>query len=440
MWEKIVLNLLSNAFKFTFEGGIEVRLRREGECAVLGVRDSGIGIAPEAMPRLFERFHRIEGARSRTHEGSGIGLALVQELVRMHGGEIRVDSQPGQGSAFVVSLPLGSSHLPKDQVVEATAEGAAIRQAPMFVHEVLGWLQAPSTPGVLPDVTPGPFAGERERILVAEDNADMREYIERLLSESWDVVAVADGEEAIQALFTARFDLLLTDVMMPRVDGFALLEAVRSDRALRELPIIMLSARAGEEARIEGRAAGADDYLVKPFSARELVAQVKAQLAVAAARRARTRERELLLASERAARMDAQRQWEDLVRLFEQAPNPMVILRGQDHVIELANPAACRVWGRTVEEVLHRPLFDALPEARGQGLESLLESVLATGEPSRGRRLAVRLDRGAGLEAVYFDFVYSPLRAASGRIEGVAVAAFDVTEQVVAREELTEAP
>jgi PAS domain S-box-containing protein len=228
--------------------------------------------------------------------------------------------------------------------------------------------------------------------------------------------------------------------MMPRVDGFALLEAVRSDRALRELPVIMLSARAGEEARIEGRAAGADDYLIKPFSARELVAQVKAQLAVAAARRARTRERELLLASERAARMDAQRQWEDLIRLFEQAPNPMVILRGQDHVIELANPAACRVWGRTLEEVLHRPLFDALPEARGQGLESLLESVLATGEPCHGRRLAVRLDRGAGPEAVYFDFVYSPLRATSGRIEGVAVAAFDVTEQVVAREELTEAP
>jgi len=218
---------------------------------------------------------------------------------------------------------------------------------------------------------------------------------------------------------------------MPRMDGFELLKTVRGDETLRDLPVVMLSARAGEEARIEGRAAGADDYLVKPFSARELVAQLRAQLAMARARRAVAREREVLLGRERAARMDAQRQWEDLTRLFEQAPNPMVILLGKEHVIETANPAACRIWGRTAEQVLRRRLFDALPEIRGQGLEEMLAGVLETGEAHHGRRVPVKLDRGRGLETVYFDFLYSPLRAVSGRVEGIAVTAFDVTESHV---------
>ena len=434
MWEKIVLNLLSNAFKHTFEGGIEVALGTAGGRAVLTVRDTGVGIAPEAMPRLFERFHRVEAARSRSHEGSGIGLALVHELVRMHGGEIRVESRAGVGTAFEVAIPLGRAHLPADRVSDTLSAVPAEPRDAMFLQEVMGWLRGPGE---------GASAGEArergsERILVAEDNADMREYIERLLGEHWHVTTVGDGQAALHALLTARFDLLLTDVMMPVMDGFALLAAVRSEEALRDLPVVMLSARAGEEARIEGREAGADDYLAKPFSARELMAQVRAQLATARARRAIAREREVVLANERSARMDVQRHWDDLVRLFEQAPNPMVVLRGRDHIIELANPAACRVWGRTMEEVHHRPLFEALPEAAGQGLEALLDGVLRTGEPYSGRALPVRLDRGTGKETVFFDFVYSPLRAASGRVEGVAVVAFDVTERVAARAALEE--
>ncbi len=431
MWEKIVLNLLSNAFKYTFEGGIDVRLREQGGRAVLGVRDTGAGIPAGSMPRLFERFHRVEGTRARTHEGSGIGLALVQELVRLHGGEVRVESRVGEGSLFEVSMPLGRAHLPAEQVAEASDERGA-GQAPMFVQEAMGWLRGSAHEG-LPDVADATGERGRERILVAEDNADMREYIERLLGSYWEVLTVVDGQAALQALLTARFDLLLTDVRMPRMDGFALLRAVRGDEAQRDLPVLMLSARAGEEARIEGREAGADDYLVKPFSARELVAQVKAQLAMARSRRAAARERELLLASERAARMDAQRQWEDLVRLFEQAPNPMVILRGPEHVVELANPAACRVWGRTLEQVAHKPLFEALPEIQGQGLEEMLASVLLTGEPLHGRRVPVGLDRGRGIETVVFDFLYSPLRGASGRIEAVAVMAFEVSSSVAGK-------
>jgi PAS domain S-box-containing protein len=425
MWEKVVLNLLSNAFKYTFEGGVDVSLGTRDGRAVLAIRDTGVGIPASAMPRLFERFHRIEGTRARTHEGSGIGLALVNELVRMHGGEIHVESREGEGTAFEVELPLGCEHLPPGQVT-APAAAEPSGQAPVFVQELMGWLREPPPESGSP---PSLASRGRERILVAEDNADMREYIERLLGEHWEVVTVPDGQAAMHALFTARFDLVLTDVMMPRMDGFALLKAVRSDESVRDIPVVMLSARAGEEARIEGRDAGADDYLVKPFSARELVAQVRAQLALARARRATAREREMLLANERAARMDAERQWEDLIRLFEQAPNPMVILRGRQNVIELANPAACNVWGRSSEQVLHKPLFDALPEIRGQGLEELLADVLDNGAPIGGQ-VAIDLDRGAGMETVHFDFLYSPLRATSGRIEGVAVTAFDITKQV----------
>ena len=432
MWEKVVLNLLSNAFKYTFEGGVYVSLSARDRRAILVVRDTGVGIPPSAIPRIFERFHRIEGTRARTHEGSGIGLALVSELVRMHGGEIRAQSREGEGTVFEVEIPLGCEHLPAEQLHAPAAPGQS-GQAPMFTQELMGWLREPE-PAV-----PAALAGRgRERILVAEDSADMREYIERLLGEWWEVVTVPDGEAAMHALFTARFDLLLTDVMMPKIDGFALLKAVRSDEAVRDLPVIMLSARAGEEARIEGRDAGADDYLVKPFSARELVAQVRAQLSLARVRRATAREREMLLANERAARMDAERQWEDLIRLFEQAPNPMVILRGRQNVIELANPAACNVWGRTLEQVMHKPLFEALPEASGQGLEELLADVLDNGVPVGGQ-VAIDLDRGSGMETVHFDFLYSPLRATSGRVEGIAVTAFDITKQVVARRKLAEA-
>src|SRR5258706_2910165 len=420
------LNLISNAFKFTFDGGIHVTLHEREGRAVLSVRDTGVGIAAAEIPRLFERFHRIEGARARTHEGSGIGLAIVQELVRMHGGEIRAESRPGEGSLFEASIPLGSAHLPPGQVVTASGHAPG-SHAPMFVQEALEWLRAPrkSAGPEADSVSPGV---KRERILVADDNADMREYMEHLLGGSWEVLAVADGEHALHALYTERFGLLFTAVMMPRMDGFQLLKVVRSDETLRDMPVIMISARAGEEARTEGPEAGADDYLVKPFSARELVAQVRAQLTTARARKASARKREVLLAGERSARLDAERQWEDLGQLFEQVPNPMLILRGTEHVIELVNPAACKVWGRAHEDVIHRPLFEALPEARGQGFEALLDGVMQTGKSYRGRRQRARFDHdAAGPETrAYFDFVYSPLRGKSGHVEGVAVVALEV--------------
>ncbi len=301
MWEKIVLNLLSNAFKFTFEGEIAVRIRpaaRQGQVE-LSVTDTGVGIPPHELPRLFERFHRIEGQRSRSFEGSGIGLALVQELVRLHGGTIRADSTPGVGTTFVVSVPVAAAPRAKDGSAAEPPPGPTALRAQTYVEEALRWLPEEETASAegeddVPDLGSSKgLASDKTlgaRIVVADDNVDMRAYMRRLLGARWDVETVEDGQAALEAVRRRKPDLLLSDVMMPGLDAFGLLRVVRGDPGLRDLPVILLSARAGEEARVEGLDAGADDYLTKPFSARELVARVSANLEMARVRREATRD------------------------------------------------------------------------------------------------------------------------------------------------------
>lgn len=277
LWEKIVLNLLSNAFKHTFAGAITVHLAsREGRVE-LAVRDTGVGIPASELPKLFERFHRVAGARSRTHEGTGIGLALIKELVRLHGGTLEVHSKEGSGSTFTVTLPFGSQHLPPAQVMQAaTTPNAGVRDA--FVTESQGWV-APQTQDVAPAQT-----GARPRVIWADDNADMRAYVARLLAPWYDVEAHGDGATALASLRARGADVVLTDVMMPVLDGFGLLREIRQDPVLRNIPVILLSARAGEEAATTGLEAGADDYLVKPFTSRELLARIKTSLLLARSR------------------------------------------------------------------------------------------------------------------------------------------------------------
>jgi signal transduction histidine kinase/CheY-like chemotaxis protein len=252
MWEKIVLNLLSNAFKFTFEGEIAVRLREVDGKAELTVSDTGVGIPAHEVPRLFERFHRIEGQKSRTYEGSGIGLALVQELIKFHKGAISVDSSVGRGTIFTVTIPLGRSHLPADRIGgERTMAPTAIR-ADAFVEEALRWLPADDkhTTQQAAQGIVGTQTSEGGRILLADDNADMRGYIDRLLAPHFEVQAVADGQAAIDAVRERKPDLVLADVMMPRLDGLGLVRELRTTPSLADLPVILVSARADEQARL----------------------------------------------------------------------------------------------------------------------------------------------------------------------------------------------
>ena len=294
MWEKIVLNLLSNAFKFTWEGEIAVSLSEAHGRAQLVVRDSGVGIPDNELPKLFERFHRVEGARGRSFEGSGIGLALVHELVKLHGGAVSVESTVGRGTTFTVSIPFGAAHLPADRVEAAEGRSETPAGVRSFVEEALRWLPASAAGALLEtesaiDIPQDPAAlaeAAGRRVLVADDNADLRDYIARLLTErGYEVETAGDGDEALAALKSSKPDLLLTDVMMPKLDGFGLLRAIRESAELRELPVLMLSARAGEEAKVEGLDAGADDYLTKPFSARELFSRVASSISIARVRR-----------------------------------------------------------------------------------------------------------------------------------------------------------
>jgi signal transduction histidine kinase len=287
-WEKIVLNLVSNAFKFTFEGEIRVELRWHGDHVELLVKDTGTGIPAAELPRLFERFHRVEGARGRSFEGSGIGLALVQELVRLHGGTVGVTSEEGHGTAFVVSIPTGSAHLPADRVVRERARGHDRANADAFLLEAERWSEPPGAE-VEDDVDldsrptnrdPAPARDRRADtlILVADDNPDIRRYLTRLLEPHWSVHTTTNGEAALAFARERRPDLILSDVMMPIMDGLGLLRELRADPATSSIPVILLSARAGQEAVVGGLDTGADDYLIKPFSARELLSRVRTML------------------------------------------------------------------------------------------------------------------------------------------------------------------
>jgi signal transduction histidine kinase/FixJ family two-component response regulator len=424
MWERIVLNLLSNALKFTFDGTITVRLRARAASVQLEVEDTGTGIAAEELPRLFERFHRIEGARSRSHEGSGIGLALIHELAKLHGGQVEVTSQLDVGTTFILQIPRGAAHLSADRIraprtLQSTAGGVDA-----FVHEAMRWGLQPSDHAML-EWEPNQ-AQPRTRILFADDNADMREYVARLLGERWQIELASDGTEALAAIRRNPPELVLCDAMMPGLDGFALVQTIRADEALCTIPVIMLSARASEDDAGKGLSAGANDYIAKPFSARDLLVRVATNLAAAkAAKEASVRERA---------------QQENFYRHFMQAPFPVCVFRGLNHLVELANPPMLRAWGKG-PEILGVPLVSALPELRDQPFIHYLDGVYRTGIAYDGRSELAYLPSGPSgeMQGVYYHFVYAPLREPSGEITGILVSAFDVTEGVTARRKAEEA-
>jgi len=274
MWEKIVLNLVSNAIKFTHEGHVEVRMRSVDGFAELVVSDTGVGIPESELPRLFERFYRVEGARGRTYEGSGIGLSLVNELIQLQGGGIRVESELGRGSRFIVKIPFEASRRTEGLQPAPFTPPGAMKMTKAAADEVKQWMPR--------DTEGTKTAGPLGRVVVVDDNADMRDYIRRLLEQmGYAVEALPAGAMALTACVENPPELLLSDVMMPGMNGFELLRRLREDNRTATMPVILLSARAGEESRIDGLATGADDYLVKPFHAKELVARVNSAIRLA---------------------------------------------------------------------------------------------------------------------------------------------------------------
>ena len=416
MWEKIVLNLLSNAFKFTFEGSVVVHLHVVGNSVQLSVSDTGAGIPEEELPRVFERFHRVESSRGRTFEGTGIGLALVRELARLHGGTVDVASSLGRGSTFTVTIPLGKDHLPADRMqAKPELQGTTlIRET--YVEEAQHWLPRESgapadTPVVsmLPSVAAASGAyttGQHELILLADDNADMREYVAHLLRKTYRVHAVSDGLLAVEAVRRLHPDLVLTDVMMPGLDGFAVLEAIRNDASLNSTPVILLSARAGEESRVEGLQAGANDYLVKPFTARELLARVASNLAMS-----RIRKEQIIVAQRLAA--------------IVESANDAIISKDLKGIVTSWNKAAEQMFGYRAKEMIGRSITAIIPPELEADELRILETI------GRGERIehfeTVRLTKsGARID---ISLTVSPLRDENGGIVGAAKIARDITQR-----------
>jgi PAS domain S-box-containing protein len=424
MWEKIVLNLISNALKFTFDGEITVSLQEKDDAAELRVHDTGVGIPKAEMPRLFERFHRIENTRSRTHEGSGIGLALVHELVKLHEGTLRAESAPGRGSTFIVRIPLGANHIPVERIGKDRTLPSTTWSTSTFVEEALRWL--PDADVVSEEELPYPnellaipcppisdVPSGRPRLLVADDNSDMRQYLVRLMAERYEVEAVPDGISALAAARERRPDLVLSDVMMPRLDGLGLLRELRADPKLCDVPIILVSARAAEESRIEGLEAGADDYLVKPFTARELAARVRSQLETA-----RIREKAIKL--EHKLRLDA-----ETLAAIVASSDDAIISKNLDGTITSWNKGAERIFGYSAEEAIGQHITLIIPQQHRDEERGILERL------RRGERVdhfeTVRMRKDG--TTIDISVTISPVRDATGRVIGASKVGRDISER-----------
>ncbi|MEH2046577.1 response regulator [Nostoc sp.] len=286
-FDKVVYNLLSNAMKFTPEGGtIALRLKSERDRCILQVQDTGIGIVKEQIPYLFERFRQAEGSANRSYEGSGLGLALVKELVELHGGQVSVESVYGEGTTFSLWLVTGNAHLPAQQVLETPTElntsRASVELADLELVESTTDNIEDITINLSPSVDTKDSAHKTQHsILVVDDNPDLRTYVSEIFRRNgYHVQTARNGHEGHSKAKEIIPSLIVTDLMMPLVSGLEMIQMIRNEETLKGIPIILLTAKVDEETRIEGTEHGADAYLAKPFNDRELLAEVRNLLAL----------------------------------------------------------------------------------------------------------------------------------------------------------------
>lgn len=413
MWEKIVFNLLSNAFKYTLKGTITISLFENGGHAVLEVRDTGVGIPAKEMPNMFLRFHRIRGSKGRSFEGTGIGLSMIKELINQHGGTIGVKSIEGEGTTFTITIPFGKKHLEASQV--SYMEGEVLHSFSQSYLSEAGTIPNAKKEDTI-EVAHEPV-NNQETVLIVDDNVDMRVHLTSIVEKEYRTVTAENGHDALEKIRQNKPSLILSDIMMPVMDGIELLREIKSNIETSMIPVVLLTARAGEESRIEGYETGADDYLVKPFSSKELIARIRSQIRVSK------------------VRDHARKQ---LHNIFMQAPMAICILRGKDFIVEMANNGILEMWSKTAETMINKPLFEGLPEAKEQDFDKLLTQVYTTGINHVDEECPFyKLENGIQ-KKIYIKFICQPFHEEEGNISGIVVVAHDVTPQVEARKKVEE--
>jgi len=415
MWEKIVFNLLSNAFKYTLKGSIEVKLSTESNCVLLHVKDTGVGIPENELPHMFERFHRGQNITARTFEGTGIGLSFTKELVQLHGGTISVESKQGNGTTFTVAIPLGKEHLPASQI-KSGGQNFEDVISDMYIEEATSILESTSSKNKINNDNGNKTANHLPRVMIVDDNADMRQHIETLLASKYNTLSASNGAEALQKIKESKPDIVLSDVMMPVMDGIQLLKSIKSNKDTEQIPVVLLTARAGEESKIEGWQTGADDYLVKPFSSKELIARIEAQIKI------------------KQRRDDA---LQSVYNLFNEVPFAVAVLKGEDLIIEFINKYNLDIWQRKKEEVLGKPLFEARPDIRAS-VEAVHAEVYRTGKRFTGSEIPVDLIINGKTQTRYYNAIIDPMLNEEGKIIGQFATSIDITEQVTARKKIEE--
>lgn len=368
------------------------------------------------MPHIFQRFHRVNGKGERTKERASV-WRLIQELVKLHGGTIRVSSTEGAGTTFTVSIPSGFAHLPADRLGTSQSIASTAAVADAYVDETIQWLQTERAAETRPSHEDVADGTTRPRIVLADDNSDMRGYVRGLLSSRYDAVACPDGRVALDEIRRNPPDLVLSDVMMPELDGFGLLAALRADAALSALPVIMLSARAGEESKIEGMEAGADDYLIKPFSARELMARVAAQIAISTLRR------------------EAQRSVADSERRLRAIVGQTAAGMAQadrDGRFVFVNDRFCEIAGRTREELLSLTMRDIVHAEDLKQDPAVPDAVIRDGQSAVVEQRYVRNDGSL----VWVSSNISPMAGEENEPAGVLTVSIDITDRKRAEQAL----
>ncbi|MBK9099542.1 MAG: response regulator [bacterium] len=269
--EKIVTNILSNAFKFTADGGsVETNVSRNENYIDISISDTGIGIPKEKMSKIFDRFYQLDGSHTREQEGTGIGLALTKELVELHKGKIDVQSEEGKGATFIVKIPLGKEHLKPEEISEVDQEQEYEKEEERRNY----YEETENKSEQRIDIE---FLGKEELqlLLIVDDNSDVRNYIKENLNNEYRVLEAVDGEDGWNKSIEQIPDLIVSDVMMPKIDGFKLCEKLKTDERTSHIPVILLTAKAAKEDKLTGYETGADEYLMKPFEPDELRARIK---------------------------------------------------------------------------------------------------------------------------------------------------------------------